>query len=191
MNWFTKRACCDQESLFWLWSSQCLDCKSKSVEKNGSEYEHRCSCLVLQGFITYCDTMDVRSLRFDAELFNEDKSSSLETDIFYGDPSGVYTIHAPSIRANTSYQLNITVHDTSDYEDLNLASYSIPFRTAPVIVAKVDKEDIKINNTLANMEISLLKFNSTAEGEKIFIIYCILARLHLAGVCHITATYTH
>ena len=181
----------DHKSLLWLRSSQCLDCKSKSVENNCSEYEHSCSRLVLQGFITYCDSSDVSYLRFDAKIFNEDKSSSLETDRFYGDPSGVYTIHAPSIRANTSYQLNITVHDTSDYEDLNLASYSIPFRTAPVIVAKVDKEDIKINNTLANMEISLLKFNSTAEGEKIFIIYCILARLHLAGVCHITATYTH
>ena len=171
----------------WLRSSLYLGCKSKSVEKN----EHRCSHIVLQGFITYCDTLHVSSLRFDAEIFNEDKSSSLETDIFYGDPSGVYTIQAPNIRANTSYQLNITIHDSSDYEDLSVASYSILFRTAPAMVAKVDKKDVTITNLLASLEIDLPILNSSGEGEKILIFYYILAKFHLSGIFHITATYTH
>ena len=181
----------DHKSLLWLRSSQCLDCKSKSVENNCSEYEHSCSRLVLQGFITYCDSSDVSYLRFDAKIFNEDKSSSLETDIFYGDPSGVYTIQAPNIRANTSYQLNITIHDSSDYEDLSVASYSILFRTAPAMVAKVDKKDVTITNLLASLEIDLPILNSSGEGEKILIFYYILAKFHLSGIFHITATYTH
>ena len=151
----------DQESLLWLRSSLYLGCKSKSVEKN----EHRCSHIVLQGFITYCDTLHVSSLRFDAEIFNEDKSSSLETDIFYGDSLGVYTIQAQNILANTSYHLNIAVHDTSDYEDLNLASYSIPFRTAPAMVATVDKKDVTITNLPASLEIVLPILNPSSEGE--------------------------
>ena len=181
----------DHKSLLWLRSSQCLDCKSKSVENNCSEYEHSCSRLVLQGFITYCDSSDVSYLRFDAKIFNEDKSSSLETDRFYGDPSGVYTIQAPNTRANTSYQLNITVHDTSDYENLKIGTYSIPFRTAPAIVATVDKKDVTITNLPASLEIDLPILNSSGEGEKILIFYYILAKFHLSGVCHITATYTH
>ena len=95
----------------------------------------------------------------------------METDRFYGDPSGVYTIQAPNIRANTSYQLNITVHDTSDYEDPMIASYSILFRTAPAMVAKVDKKDVTITNLPASLEINLPILSLSGEGEKILIFF--------------------
>ena len=97
--------------------------------------------------------------------------SSLDTDRFYGDSSGVYTLQALNIQSNTSYHLNITVHETSGHEDLKIASYSILFRTAPAMVAKVDKEDVNIINLRASLEIDLPILNSSGEGEKILIFF--------------------
>ena len=102
--------------------------------------------------------------------------SSLDTDRFYGDSLGVYTFQALNIQSNTSYHLNITVHDTSDYENLNIASYSIPFHTASAMVAKIDKEDVTITNLPASLEIDFPLPNSSSEGEEISNFYYILAK---------------
>lgn len=102
---------------------------------------------------------------FETVIFNENKSSSLYAESFYGDKEGLYTLQPNNLEPDTPYQLNMTVYDQSDLDNPRPVSYLLPFKTSAVYVRTINITNVEVLNNPASLEVSFQKPTSSEKGS--------------------------